>query len=216
MISYFYILQKGLCLTLAAWIITGICSLTLGLCLGIASCRFLATQNSEYGIRFYTFIAKGIPAYVQILIAYFVVPALFNIQIPAFIAACGALAFCSSGYVTEIVRSGINAIPQDQWLACRILGYPLFAQLKRVILPQVFKNSAPALFGEMEQLLKSTSLLATIGITELTRTGMNIISRELNPIPVYTTIACLYLMCAALLHGIMIIIERKTRYGQRY
>jgi len=82
-------------------------------------------------------------------------------------------------------------------------------------LPQTFKNITPALFGEFEQLLKSTSLLATIGITELTRTGMNIISRELNPVPVYLTIACIYLIFAAFVNLAVIYFERRLRYGQR-
>src|SRR5581483_2673002 len=152
---------------------------------------------------------------VQILIAYFVIPAALGISIPGFIAAVGALAFCSSGYVTEIVRAGINTIPRGQWDAAFVLGYPIKATVRRIILPQAFKNVVPALFGEMEQLLKSTSLLATIGITELTRTGMNIISRELNPIAVYLTIAGIYLMFSALLQLIMIYTEKKVHYGHR-
>ena len=71
------------------------------------------------------------------------------------------------------------------------------------------------LFSESESLLKSTSLLATIGVTELTRTGMNIISRELNPLPVYLTIACVYLFFAALVNLALIMIERRFSYGQR-
>ena len=142
-------------------------------------------------------------------------PALLGINVPAFIAAVGALAFCSSGYVTEIVRSGINTISHGQWDACFVLGYPMKATLFRVILPQTFKNILPTLIGEFEQLLKSTSLLASIGITELTRTGMNIISRELNPIPVYLMIACIYLVFSAILQSVMISIEAKGNHGNR-
>ena len=89
------------------------------------------------------------------------------------------------------------------------MGYPIRATLSRVILPQVFKNILPALLGELEQLLKSTSLLATIGITELTRAGMNIISRELNPIPIYLLIACIYLAFSAVLQLIIIYSEKR-------
>lgn len=183
--------------------------------MGILSCRYVASVRSSKAIRWYTFIAKGVPAYVHILIAYFVIPALFGITIPGFIAASGALAFCSSGYVTEIVRAGINTISRGQWEACFVLGYPMNQTLSCVILPQALKNVLPALFGELEQLLKSTSLLATIGISELTRTGMNIISRELNPIPVYLCIACIYLLLSALLQWISISAEKRVSYGYR-
>lgn len=212
---YFPLLLKGTLITCGAWFITATISLLLGTFIGVISCRRLASKRVRFLVRLYTFVAKGIPAYVQILIAYFVIPALLGINIPGFLAATVALAFCSSGYVTEIVRSGINAIAPGQWDAAFVLGYPLNATLFRIILPQAFKNVLPALLGELEQLLKSTSLLATIGITELTRTGMNIISRELNPIPIYLLIACIYLLFSGMLQLVIIYTEKRGRHGYR-
>lgn len=214
-VIYIPLLLKGTLITLGAWVVAGSMSLIIGTFMGIISCRYLVSPRWSLIIRIYTFIAKGIPAYVQILIAYFVIPAMLGINIPGFLAATGALVFCSSGYVTEIVRSGINALSPGQWDACFVLGYPMKATLLRIIIPQTFKNIVPALFGELEQLLKSTSLLATIGITELTRTGMNIISRELNPVPIYLLIACIYLLFSAVLQWIIIYTEKKGRYGYR-
>ena len=207
---YLPLLLKGTVVTIGAWIASGILSLIVGTFLGIISCRSLTSPRWSMLIRSYTFIAKGVPAYVQILIAYFVIPAMLGINIPGFAAATGALAFCSSGYVAEIVRAGINTISPGQWDACFVLGYPLRATVFRIILPQTFKNVLPALIGELEQLLKSTSLLATIGITELTRTGMNIISRELNPIPMYLLIAGIYLLFSAVLQLIIIYSEKRS------
>jgi His/Glu/Gln/Arg/opine family amino acid ABC transporter permease subunit len=215
LLAYSPLLIQGALITLAVWIIAGTISLAIGTLLGIACCHHLTSRRRTIFAKIYTFIAKGIPAYVQILIAYFVIPALLNINIPGIIAATAALAFCSSGYITEIVRSGTNTIARGQWDACFALGYPLKQTLQRVILPQAFRNILPSLFGELEQLLKSTSLLAAIGITELTRTGMNIISRELNPIPVYLLIACIYLLFSAMLHLMNTYIEKKGRYGHR-
>lgn len=208
---YKYLLLKGALVTLASWLCAGTLSLLLGTVLGVFSCRRLVARRWRALFWLYTFVAKGIPAYVQILIAYFVIPAFFGIQIPGIYAALGALIFCSSGYVTEIVRAGINSIDQGQWDACLVLGYPMPATLSRVILPQVFKNILPSLFGELEQLLKSTALLATIGITELTRTGMNIISRELNPIAVYLTVALIYLLCSAVLQLVGWYLDQKMQ-----
>lgn len=214
-LSYAPLLLKGALITCGAWVCAGVISLIVGTVMGIMSCRYLASPSSGIIIKCYTFIAKGIPAYVQILIAYFVLPALLGINISGFVAAIGALAFCSSGYVAEIIRSGINTIARGQWDASFVLGYPIKATLFRIILPQAFQNVLPSLFGEFEQLLKSTSLLATIGITELTRTGMNIISRELNPITMYLMIACIYLLFSAVLQLISMYIEKRGRYGNR-
>lgn len=215
LLPYATVLLQGTLVTITAWLLSGTISFIVGTCIGIVSCRYIVSARWRTAIRWYTFIAKGVPAYVQILIAYFVVPAIVGIAIPGYVAAICALAFCSSGYVAEIVRSGINALPPGQWHVCFVLGHPMKATLSRIILPQALKNVLPALFGEGEQLLKSSSLLATIGITELTRTGMNIISRELNPVPVYLMIACIYLLLSAVLQWIMLGIEKRGLYGCR-
>ncbi len=213
LLPYAMLFVKGTSITVAAWIVTACISLTVGVLFGVLSCNRFYRAEFAVPIRIYTFVAKGIPAYVQILIVYFVFPATFGISLSGFTAACSALAFCSGGYVTEIMRAGINAIPQGQWDACFVLGYSNYKTLRHVVFPQVIRFIAPALFGECEQLLKSTSLFATIGVTELTRTGMNIISRELNPFPVYMAIAFIYLFFSALLQGFLITLERRMRYG---
>ena len=127
--AYSGLVCQGMAMTLAAWICTGLCSLIFGMLLGIASCHRLAKPWTRRIITTYTFIAKGIPAYVQILIAYFVLPATVGLQIPAYAAAIGALIFCSTGYVTEIVRSGINTIAPGQWDACYTLGFSISTTL---------------------------------------------------------------------------------------
>lgn len=212
---YIPLLITGGLTTLAAWVLVTCLSMLIGTSLGILSCRYLAYTWIQKCIQMYTFIAKGIPAYVQILIAYFALPALLGINLQAFWACALALSFCSSGYVTEIIRGGINTVPLGQWQACHVLGYPLSATLARIILPQTIANVLPSLIGECEQILKSTALFAAIGVCELTRTGMNIISRELNPVPVYFLIACIYLSLSALLQGLRYYLEKRTSYGYR-
>lgn len=214
LLRYAPLLAHGALVTCTVWIIASTISVAIGTVMGIISCRYLTSPWLSAVVRCYTFVAKGIPAYVQILIAYYVIPSLLGINIPGFITAVFALAFCSSGYITEIIRAGINTIPRGQWDASFVLGYPLRATISRIILPQTFTHILPSLLGELEQLLKSTSLLATIGITELTRSGWNIISRELNPIPIYLTIAGIYLLFSAVLQGIIIYSEKKI-HGYR-
>ncbi len=190
----------GIGMTLYSWLIAGSASLLVGTLLGMFNSKYVKIRWLKLLIKFYIFIAKGIPAFVQILMAYFLLPRLLGISIPGLAAALMALSFCSSGYVAEIVRAGINALPVGQWEAAMALGYSFNQRMSMIILPQAIRNVIPALIGELEQLLKSTSLLATIGITELTRTGMNIISRDLNPIPVYLSIAVIYLIFSGMIN----------------
>jgi polar amino acid transport system permease protein len=214
-ITYFPLLLKGMGVTIACWLSACLISLCVGSVAGVISCRHLELRALRNLIGLYTFIMKGIPAYLQILIAYFGLPALLGMHIPGFLAATAALGLCSSGYVTEMVRSSLNTISRGQWDAAFVLGYPLLTTLRRIILPQAVQNFLPALIGEAEQLLKSTSLISTIGVMELTRSGMNIISRELNPLPVYAAIALIYLLCSALLNGVILLLNKERTYGYR-
>jgi His/Glu/Gln/Arg/opine family amino acid ABC transporter permease subunit len=213
---YLPLLLKGASITIAAWLSAGIMSICIGIFLGIVSCNYLASPLLSTCITLYTFVTKGIPAYVQILIIYFIVPALTGINISGFAAGTCALGLCSSGYITEIIRSHLNAIPQGQWDACFVLGYSLRSTLTHIILPQAIINASPTLLGELEQLLKSTSLLATIGVLEVTRAGMNIISREMNPIAVYSIIAGIYLLFSFLARCFSFFLTQRIMYGKRY
>jgi His/Glu/Gln/Arg/opine family amino acid ABC transporter permease subunit len=211
--AYLPLLVQGTAMSMLSWLLAGCASICIGTVLAILSCKYAQYTYAARAIACYTFIAKGVPVYVQILIAYFVLPSMLGINLSPFIAGNLALAFCSSGYVTEIIKSGFNAIPEGQWQAACVLGYSPAQAMKRIMLPQALKIVLPTLFGELEQLLKSSSLLATIGILELTRSGMNIISRELNPIPVYLSVAAIYLLFSAVLVCIKTIVIKRNAYG---
>lgn len=212
---YFSLFLKGLLVTLAATFCAGFLSLMLGVFLGIASSYHLKWATLRSIIRIYTFIFKGIPCYVQILISYFVIPAYLGINISGFFAAVFALGVCSSGYTTEIIRSSINAVDKGQWDASFVLGYSLPVTLWRIILPQMLRNALLPLLGELQQVMQSSSLMATVGVTELTRVGMNIISRDLNPLPIYVAIAVFYLLLGLLFQLVMLLVERNSSYGNR-
>jgi polar amino acid transport system permease protein len=212
---YKLMLLKGARITTLAWICASIGSLLLGSLVGVAMSRASNNRFIRSCAVSYSFIAKGVPVYVQILIAYFVLPSIAGINLSGFIAATGALIFCSSGYTAHIICGGINAIPNGQWDASFVLGYSNYATLRRIVAPQVASLTAPMLLGECEQLLKSTSLLATIGVTELTRAGMNIISRELNPLAIYLLIAILYLGFAAIINLLITALKPRVRYANR-
>jgi His/Glu/Gln/Arg/opine family amino acid ABC transporter permease subunit len=213
LMKYIPLLMQGTLVTLLAWILGSCISLFIGSILGILSCNHFGLRICSRFIRMYTIASKGIPAYVLILIFYFGLPSVTGINLSAFVASIIALGLSSGGYVTEIIRAGINSVPKGQWDACEVLGYPLSAKLRHIIMPQAMRIVLPALVGEFEQLLKSTSLLSTIGISDLIRSGMNIISRELNPLPIYVIIALIYLMFSIIVQGVMMYIERRMCNG---
>lgn len=206
------LLLKGSVLSLQIFAITALLSLTFGSLMGSLICRRLRCGISP-AIEGITFVLRAVPVYVQLLIAYFVLPDLLGIQIEAFTASIIALSLCSAGYTAQIVRGGLNAIPKEQWEAAYTLGYSVLDSLRFIIFPQLVRNILPALTGEFDALIKSTAILASIGLLELTRMGMNIVSREMDPLPIYLAVAGLYVGISAIINIISRKLEKRLRYA---
>ncbi|MBX9830817.1 amino acid ABC transporter permease [Candidatus Babeliales bacterium] len=184
----------------------------LGSLCGIALSRHLRVPFLAPILSTYIFVVRGVPFFVQLLMAYFVIPDLFGIDISPFCAAALALILCLAGYIAEIVRAGINSIPRGQWEACYVLGYTKRQALRFVIVPQMLANVWPALSNEITSGVLTSSVVSHIGVLELTKVGSNIIAREMNPMLIYSAIAGLYLLLTTTLIFASRMIERRLRY----
>lgn len=170
------------------------------MCLSIAGGVGLGVLNSppwkvagiSHLIHLFVSVIRGTPLFVQVLILYFALPQAFGFDLSPFAAGVWALSMNSSAYISEIVRCGIGSIPEGQWDALHVLGYGRMAAMRSVILPQMARNVLPALTNEMATLIKETSILMMIGVSELTKAGRDIVARELDPMPVYLMVAAIY------------------------
>jgi len=208
----FPLLIKGVQMTIGVLIIAATLSFLLGTFLGIFSCHRLKLPILTPFIEAITFVYRAVPFYVQLLIVYFVFPGLLGFNLEPFPASVIALGMCSSGYVAQIVRAGMNSIPASQWEAAFALSYGKFQTLRYIILPQMLRNMLPAFNNELDSILKSTAIVSSIGLLELTRAGMNVVSREMEPIPIYLMVAFLYLCLSAVLNIMTRFLERKLAY----
>lgn len=207
------LLMQGAWMTFQVLIAASCISLSLGLILGVFTCERLRSNVIAPFIEVIAFILRAIPFYVQLLIVYFVLPDLLNINMEAFTASIIALGLCSSAYVAQVVRCGINSIPIEQWEVASTLGYSTTASLRYIIFPQMLRNVLPAITNELDALLKSTAILSSIGLLELTRMGMNIVSREMEPMLIYLSIAAFYVMISAGINIVSRYIEKRFRYA---
>jgi arginine/lysine/histidine transport system permease protein len=205
------LLLQGVVMTVQILVFAASLSLTLGLLFGIISCNKLRIPILSQAIEFLTFVLRAIPFFVQLLLVYFVLPDLLGFNLEPFPASVIALGLCSSGYVAQMVRGGLNAIPQAQWEGAFALGLNTPQSLQHIILPQMARNILPMLNNELDSLLKSTSIVSSIGMLELTRMGMNIVSREMQPVAIYLTVACFYIGMSALLNLIARALERRLK-----
>lgn len=114
----------------------------------------------------YVSLVRGTPLIVQIFFAYFAL-AEIGLVLPAFVAGTGALAFNYGAYMTEIFRAGIQAVPRGQREAAQALGMPERLVFRRIVMPQAFRIVVPAIGNEFVAMLKDSSLVSTIGVTEL-------------------------------------------------
>ena len=175
----------------------------LGLVIGTLVC---AARLSPYPVLrgfggLWVSFLRGVPLLVQLLVFYYSLPVI-GIDIPGIAAAVICVGICASAYISEIWRGAIAALPRGQAEAARAIGMGPRDVWTRVILPQAFSLSLPALVNELILLVKASSLVSVVGILEITRASQAQAATTFRPLEVYIAAACIYLainLCLAVL-----------------
>lgn len=208
--KYWPLLLQGAQMTLAILAASCVISFVLGTLFGILLSNRLKIKGVSQCIEVITFVYRGVPFFIQLLIVYFVLPDLIGCNLDPLTASVIALGGCSSGYVATAVRSGLNAVPQAQWESTTVLGFKRITALRHIILPQALRLIVPNLCNELDAMLKSTSIASGIGLLELTRASMNLVSREMEPVPIYLMAALFYLFFSLCINLGMRLLERRV------
>ena len=145
---------------------------------------------------------------VQIFIVFFILPE-WGIQLDAFPAAVLALTLLGTAFICEIVAGGIKAVPRGQWEAAASSGLSIFQQLRFVIVPQAMQTILPPLVGQYVLLIKDSSVVSVIGVTELTRVGWLTVVRIPEGLMVFTLVGILYFAISYPLIRLANALERK-------
>ena len=148
-------------------------------------------------------VIRGTPMVVQLMIMYFVI---WASGAPIMIAIV-SFGLNSGAYVAEVIRSGIQSVDRGQREAGRSLGLSSRQTMVYIILPQAFKNVAPAIFNEFIVLLKETSVAGYVGIMDLTKGGDIIRSITYDAFPPLIVVAAIYLIIVIFLTQILHVIE---------
>nr|WP_320146542.1 amino acid ABC transporter permease [uncultured Anaeromusa sp.] len=185
------ILLQGCLVTLQISLI----SLLLGMGLGIAGalCRVSSNRYLNAISSFYVWVIRGTPLLVQLFILYFGLPQL-GLKMDSMTAGIVGLAINTGAYVTEIFRAGIQAVDKGQLEAALSLGMNYRQALVRIIGPQAIKVCMPPMVNQFIITLKNSSIASLVTITELLRTGEQLIYTTFRSFEVYTVIALLYLL----------------------
>lgn len=162
---------------------------------------------------FYIELIRGTPLLVQIFIFYFFIGTVFNLE--RMTAGVMALSVFAGAYIAEIVRAGIQSVHKGQMEAARSLGmsYPLAMVL--VILPQAFRRTLPPMAGQFISLIKDSSLVSVISITDLTKAGREVVATTFSPFEVWFTVAALYLVLTSALSYLVQLLEKRMSAQDR-
>ncbi len=165
---------------------------------------------------FYVWVIRGTPLLLQILFFYFAMPALVpGLELSEFWTAVVALSLNVGAYNAEAVRAGINAVPAGQIEAARSLGMSAFYAFWDITLPQATRISLPPLANNIVALLKDSSLAYAIGVVELSMVSARVQAESFQPIPVFFTVAAIYLVLTTTFTQFAAALERKLAVGKR-
>jgi polar amino acid transport system permease protein len=139
-------------------------------------------------------VIRNTPILVQLLWVYYVLPIVFNIRISSFAAILIGLSVYMAAFMSEVYRSGIQAVPKGHREAAQVLGLTPFQSFRRIVLPQAIRFTLPPLASNFVQLIKFSSLGAVISVTEITRRGMELSSSTFRPLEIFSFIAVVYFL----------------------
>ncbi len=199
----------GLSVTLE---VTG-AALLLAFALGavIAVLKVLPCRPLRAVLDFYTSIFRGVPLIVLLFIAYFATPQLTGYKISMFAAAVLTLGLNGSATVSETLRGGIEGVDAGQYDAAKSLGLTYVQMMRRIIIPQALRSVAPALVNEVITVLKSSSLVATIGLMDMMRAAQSVQALTYRAFEPFLLVAVVYYVIVMCLVAVANSLERRLR-----
>jgi len=203
-------LLVGLYMTLKISFLAIIAAIIIGLITGLM--RISSNPLLKNLAITYIELIRGTPLLVQIFIFYFFIGTVFHLD--RLVAGVGALAVFEGAYIAEIIRAGIQSIDKGQREAAISLGMNYYQLMRYIIMPQAIKRTLPATAGQFISLIKDSSLVSVISITDLTKAGREIITSTFSPFEIWFTVAAMYLILTYTLSLFTQYLERRMAKGE--
>ena len=205
---------EGARVTVWLTLISGSVGVVLGIVAGIGKLsKFLPYR---WLCDFYVWIIRGTPLLLQILFVWLAAPSIVpGLDLSDFTCAAIALSLNIGAYNTECVRAGILAVPHGQVEAAKALGLKPLQCFIDIVLPQSLRVALPALANNLASLVKDSSLAYAISVVELTMVGYRVQAESYQPIPVFLTIAAIYLILTTAFTTLTAALETRLDVGQK-
>lgn len=203
---------------------------SLGVALGLVTALAGRSQMPVVRLlaRAYTLVIRGTPIIVQIFFVYFGANLFLGFDLfpravdvlglsisGAVVAGVVALAINEGAYMAEIIRSGIDAVDPGQLESAEALGMRRRTAMRRIVLPQAARVVVPPLGNQFNSMIKTTSLLAFIGVYELFQDAQVGYSSTFKPVEYFIAVALWYLLLTTLWSVLQARIERRLAVADR-
>ena len=206
-------LVSGLGWTVLLAVCAILVSVTTGLLVSLLS--FAKNRGLRAIGRMYVEAFRSIPMLVMVLWVYYGLPVVLGIELGVFAAGVVALALCDSAFEAEIFRAGIQSIDRGQHEASESIGLTWFDKMRYVILPQAIRRILPPLGNQFIYMLKTSSLVSIIGLTELTRKANELVVTEYRPLEIYTFLILEYLVLIVIVSFLFRKLEQRMSVSDR-
>lgn len=197
----------GILITFQVTFLSIILSLIVGLFTGLG--RLSRNRFINLIASVYVEVVRGIPLLVQLFYIYYALGSFFKIH--PFTAAITAMTICYGAYMGEVFRAGIQSIDKGQTEAARSLGFSKAQTMFYIIIPQAMRTILPPVGNEFIALLKDTSLVSILAVSDLLRRGREFATQTFAYFETYTMVALIYLMITLILSKIVSIMEDKVK-----
>jgi His/Glu/Gln/Arg/opine family amino acid ABC transporter permease subunit len=176
--------------------------------LGLALIRWANVPAAAWVVALYVSVLRATPLVTLLLLLFFALP---NIGVPInpYSAAILALVMNTSAFNCEIWRAALINFPKDQYEAAQAVGMRAEQRFRRIVLPQIVRQSLPALVNEMSLLIKVTPVLAVVGVVDITRAAVRIGAETYEPLPPFLVAVAIYVPIVFALVSLQRWIERR-------
>lgn len=202
---------------LSATILLSLLTVALGTVFGsvLALIKISKIKPLKWIVNAIVEVIRGTPMLLQLYISTFlipvIIPALNQLENKKLLCICFTLVLNSAAYVSEIIRSGIEAVDKGQTEAARSLGLNGTTTMIQIVLPQAVKNILPALGNEFITIIKETSLASTFYVGELMTQYHIIVGRTHNSLPILMIIGIIYFVLNFVLSKALGVFERRMK-----
>lgn len=206
-------ISGGLNVTLGLFGFTILLSIPLGLLVSLGAMS--SFKPLSWLVKGYIWILRGTPLLLQLMFVYFGLPMLFQINIDNFTAAVIAFVLNYAAYFAEIFRAGIQSIDKGQFEAAKALGLSGVQTMCKIIIPQTVSRILPPVGNEAITLVKDTSLVSIIALSDIMRQTYNIVMRETN-VAAFIVPAVFYLIMTFILTKLFDFLEKRFSRSERF